>query len=113
MIGFTDVDTVRTQRGHQLTFEMTGRLYLEGEADINDWTVTGEPELHLVEPRGADGMTTCTQLVNRIPDVINAPPGFITVEKLPRPRYRTYPLGAYLDDRSGRRRPFRRSHMIG
>ena len=37
-------------------------------------------------------MTTCTQLVNRIPDVINAPPGFITIEKLPRPRYRTYPL---------------------
>ena len=29
---------------------MTGRLYLEGEADINDWTVTGEPELRLVNP---------------------------------------------------------------
>jgi len=101
VIGFTDVDTVRTHEGITLTFEMTGRLYLEGEADINDWTVNGEPELRLTNPAVPTQMTTCAQLVNRIPDVINAPPGFITMEKLPRPRYRTYPLGLYLDDRRG------------
>jgi 4-hydroxy-tetrahydrodipicolinate reductase len=100
VIGFTDVDMVRTHEGIALTFEMTGRLYLEGEADINDWTVTGEPELHLSNPAVPTQMTTCTQLVNRIPDVINAPPGFITMEKLPRPRYRAFPLGLYLDDRN-------------
>lgn len=99
VIGFTDIDTVNTDRGITLTFEMTGRLYLEGEADINDWTITGEPELHLSNPAVPTGMTTVTQLVNRIPDVINAPPGFVTIEKLPRPRYRTYPLGAYVHDR--------------
>jgi 4-hydroxy-tetrahydrodipicolinate reductase len=99
VIGFTDIDTVETDQGITLTFEMTGRLYLEGEADINDWTITGEPELHLSNPAVPTGMTTCTQLVNRIPDVINAPPGFVTIEKLPRPRYRTYPLGAYVRDR--------------
>jgi hypothetical protein len=97
VIGFTDVDTVSTEQGITLTFEMTGRLYVEGEADVNDWTFTGEPELHLSNPAVPTGMTTVTQLVNRIPDVINAPPGFVTMEKLPRPRYRTYPLGAYLD----------------
>jgi 4-hydroxy-tetrahydrodipicolinate reductase len=101
VIGFTDVDTIRSYEGITLTFEMTGRLYLEGEADVNDWIVTGEPELRLANPAVPTHMTTCTQLVNRIPDVINAPPGFITIEKLPRPRYRTHPLGLYLDDRSG------------
>ena len=75
VIGFTDVDTMSTEQGITLTFEMTGRLYLEGEADINDWTFTGEPELHLSNPAVPTGMTTVTQLVNRIPDVINAPPG--------------------------------------
>jgi 2,4-diaminopentanoate dehydrogenase len=99
VIGFTDVDTVRTHEGIELVFEMTGRLYHEGEADINDWDVTGEPELHLANPAVPTGMTTVTQLVNRIPDVINAPPGFITVEKLPRLRYRAFPLGVYLHDR--------------
>ena len=43
-------------------------------------------------------MTTVTQLVNRIPDVINAPPGFVTIEKLPRLRYRAFPLSQYLED---------------
>jgi hypothetical protein len=100
VIGFTDVDIVRSHEGITLTFEMTGRLYLEGEADINDWTVTGEPELRLLNPAVPTGVTTCTQLVNRIPDVINAPPGFITIEKLPRLRYRTFPLGMYVRDGS-------------
>lgn len=109
VIGFTDVDSVRTHEGITLSFEMTGRLYLPGEADSNDWTVTGEPELHLSNPAVPTGMTTVTQLVNRIPDVINAPPGFITMEKLPRPRYRTYPLGAYVQRRRRGRVHGRRS----
>ena len=98
VIGFTDVDTVRSHEGITLTFEMTGRLYLEGEADINDWTITGEPELRLLNPAVPTGVTTCTQLVNRIPDVINAPPGFITIEKLPPLRYRAFPLGMYVGE---------------
>jgi hypothetical protein len=98
VIGFTDVDTVRSHQGITLTFEMTGRLYREGEADINDWSVSGEPELRLMNPAVPTQMSTCCQLVNRIPDVINAPPGFVTIEKLPRLRYRTYPLGMYLEN---------------
>ena len=102
VVGFTDIDIVRTHEGMTLTFEMTGRLYKPGEADINDWTVTGEPELHLSNPAVPTGVTTVTQLVNRIPDVINAPPGFVTIEKLPRLRHRTHPLGAYVRDRGPR-----------
>jgi 4-hydroxy-tetrahydrodipicolinate reductase len=97
VIGFTDVDTARTQEGLTLTFEMSGRLYREGEADINDWTITGEPALRLVNPAVPTQITTCTQMVNRIPDVINAPPGFITIDELPPLRYRAFPLGLYLD----------------
>jgi 4-hydroxy-tetrahydrodipicolinate reductase len=104
VIGFTDVDTVRSHQGITLTFEMTGKLYREGEADINDWTVVGEPNLHLTNAAVPTMMSTCCQLVNRIPDVINAPPGFVTIEKLPGLRYRTYPLGMYVRDRGGRRR---------
>jgi 4-hydroxy-tetrahydrodipicolinate reductase len=40
--------------------------------------------------------TACTQVINRIPDVINAPPGFVTVSELPRLRYRHFPLQSYL-----------------
>jgi hypothetical protein len=96
VIGFTDVDEVETYEGPKLTFEMTGRLYREGEADINEWTISGEPELHLSNPRVPTQITTCTQLVNRIPDVINAEPGFVTMERLPKLRYRAFPLAQYL-----------------
>lgn len=96
VIGFTDIDVVETQEGPRLSFEMIGRLYKEGEADINEWTIEGEPELHLTNPRVPTGITTCTQLVNRIPDVINARPGFVTIEKLPKLRYRSFPLHQYV-----------------
>jgi 2,4-diaminopentanoate dehydrogenase len=96
VIGFTDVDTVETVQGPVLSFEMTGRLYLPGEADINEWSIKGEPDLHLSNPRVPTQITTCTQLVNRIPDVINAEPGFVTMEKLPKLTYRAFPLAAYV-----------------
>jgi hypothetical protein len=96
VIGFSDVDEVETYEGPTLTFEMAGRLYGEGEADMNEWTITGEPELHLSNPRVPTQITTCTQLVNRIPDVINAEPGFITMERLPKLRYRAFPLAQYV-----------------
>jgi 4-hydroxy-tetrahydrodipicolinate reductase len=98
VIGFTDVDEIETVEGPVLTFEMTGRLYREGEADINDWTLTGEPNLRLTNPEVPTQITTCTQYVNRIPDVINAPAGFVTVERLPKLRYRAFPLAQYLND---------------
>src|SRR5579864_3904600 len=63
VIGFTDVDIAHTHQGISLTFEMTGRLYLEGEADVNDWTVSGEPELRLSNPAVPTGVTTVTQRV--------------------------------------------------
>lgn len=96
LIGFTDVDTLRTHQGITISFENSGRLYLEGESDINEWTVTGEPELRLSNPALPTGMTSVTQLVNRIPDVLNAAPGLVTLDELPPPRYRTYPLGMYV-----------------
>jgi 4-hydroxy-tetrahydrodipicolinate reductase len=41
-------------------------------------------------------VATCTQVVNRIPDVVNAEPGFATVAELPRLRYRHPPLDSYV-----------------
>lgn len=77
-----------------LTFEMSGKLYGEHDSDINEWEFIGEPNLQLSNGSVPTQMTTCTQLVNRIPDVIDAPAGFVTVEKLPRLRYRAFPFEA-------------------
>lgn len=101
VIGFTDIDKIETTEGPSFTFEMSGRVYGESDGDINDWEITGEPNLVLSNGTVPTQVTTCTQLVNRIPDVINAAPGLVTMEKLPRLRYRAFPLHTYLNgDRS-------------
>lgn len=87
--GFTDIDRIETAEGPAFVFEMSGRVYGTGEGDINEWTIEGEPNLFLSNGTVPTQTTTCTQLVNRIPDVIAAPPGIVTVDKLPRLRYRT------------------------
>ena len=96
VIGATDVDTVATSEGLTFSFEMTGRVYKQGETDINEWSITGEPNLKLSNPDVPTAVTTVTQFVNRIPDVINAPPGFVTCEQLPPLKYRAFQLGMYV-----------------
>jgi 4-hydroxy-tetrahydrodipicolinate reductase len=96
VIGFTDVDEVTTREGTSLRFEMRGSLYDVDEADVNEWRIDGEPDVHVINPAVPTQLATCSQMVNRVPDVINAPPGFVTVEQLPRLRYRPHPLAQYL-----------------
>ncbi|MCV7322784.1 NAD(P)H-dependent amine dehydrogenase family protein [Mycolicibacterium confluentis] len=96
VIGMTDVDEICTAEGPRFVFEMSGRVYSEGDGDINEWAIAGEPDVVLSNGTVPTQLTTCTQLVNRIPDVINAPAGLVTVDKLPRLRYRARPLHEYL-----------------
>jgi 4-hydroxy-tetrahydrodipicolinate reductase len=97
VVGVVDRATVETREGPTFTFEMAGRIYAEGEVDTNQWVITGEPaELRLFNDCVPTPFTTCAQVVNRIPDVINAPPGFTTVDRLPKLRYRPFPLAHYV-----------------
>jgi len=97
VIGFTRIDEIQTEEGPEFVFEMSGRVYEPDQGDINEWSIEGEPNLMLSNGSVPTQLTTCTQLVNRIPDVIAAPAGFVTTEKLPRLRYRAFPLHTYLD----------------
>jgi hypothetical protein len=97
LLGVIDTATITSREGPSFTFEQTGCVYGPGQSDVNEWIVRGEPEeLRLRNDRVPTRLATCTQAVNRIPDVINAPPGFLTVADLPRPRYRHFPLHSYL-----------------
>lgn len=99
IIGQTDIDEVRTKEGVLLDMQLTGRLYRpdEDRGTVRiEWTVAGEPNLTLRVPNVPAAEVICAQLVNRIPDVINAQPGFVTLDALPPPRYHPLPLSAYL-----------------
>lgn len=96
VIGFADTDVLRTAEGPVLKLGLGGRLFRDGEQGVNEWRVVGEPELRLENPAVDTRRTAWTQLVNRIPDVIDAPPGLVTIAELPVPRLRVGPLAAHV-----------------
>jgi 4-hydroxy-tetrahydrodipicolinate reductase len=79
--------TATTAEGIDLVMEVCGKVYRPEDFDENNWTIHGEPvtELKMAGPKTVE--LTCATIVNRIPQVIAAPPGFTTLESLPRSRY--------------------------
>ncbi len=63
-----------------------GKVYAPGESDSNRWSLVGEPSLELHNDDLPTHLTTCSTLVNRIPDVIAAEPGYRTLDLLQPPR---------------------------
>lgn len=89
VIGFTDVDEVTTGQNITLRLEMTGKVYAEGETDSNFWEVRGEPTVGILSDNLATHYTTCGTLVNRIPQLLTAEPGYHTIDGLPQLQYQS------------------------
>ncbi len=93
LLGTVDTTEIQTTEGPRFKFSMEGRVYFEGEADTNYWHVKGEPELDLRNDRSSYRFTTCTSVINRIPDVITAEPGLVSLDRLGSPSYKHGVLG--------------------
>lgn len=94
--GMSAVVTADTKEGIILEAECIGKVYAPDEVDTNEWTVIGEPETTITVKQPATVELTCADIVNRIPDVINAEPGFVPTSQMPEPTYRTKALDEYL-----------------
>ena len=94
--GMSAVVTAETEEGITLEAECIGKVYAPDEVDKNEWTIIGEPETTIVVSQPATVELTCADVVNRIPDVINAEPGFIPTSQMPEPTYRTKALNEYI-----------------
>lgn len=87
--GMSAVVTTETQEGIVIESECIGKVYSKDDFDKNEWTVIGEPETTLVINRPATVELTCASVVNRIPDVMNARPGYVPTEEMGELTYKT------------------------
>jgi len=85
--GMSAVVTTETEEGITIISECIGKVYSENDCDKNEWTVYGEPDTTFVVTRPNTVELTCASIVNRIPDLIQAPKGFIPTSKMGELKY--------------------------
>lgn len=79
--GMSAVVTTETKEGIVIESECIGKVYSKEDYDKNEWTVEGEPTTSIVVAKPSTVELTCATIVNRIPDVINSVPGYVTTDK--------------------------------
>ena len=94
--GMSAVVTTKTKEGITLETQCIGKVYDETEFDRNEWTIEGEPNTTIVVEKPATVELTCATVVNRIPDVINAKPGYVPTNEMDELKYRVKPLNEYV-----------------
>lgn len=94
--GMSAVVTTTTKEGIVIESECIGKVYDSTDFDCNDWTVEGEPNTRVVVERPATVELTCATIVNRIPEVLMAPPGYFTTEFMPDNLYKADSLEKYV-----------------
>lgn len=94
--GMSAVVTTETEEGIVLETECVGKVYAPEEFDRNVWTVEGEPTTTITVDKPSTVELTCATVVNRIPDTINAAPGYVTTEKFGELNFKIKNLNEYV-----------------
>ena len=80
--GMSAIVTTETEEGITLETQCIGKVYSKEDFDKNEWTIEGEPNTTLVINRPSTVELTCATVVNRIPDVIKAEPGYVPTSRM-------------------------------
>ena len=95
-LGFSHPVSVDAPEGITFETECVGKIYNKDEFDTNVWTLYGEPETTCIVNQPATVELTCATLVNRIPQLIDAPAGYVTTDQFPYNEYMVKPMNEYV-----------------
>lgn len=96
-IGRSSWSQLETEEGITLRGTFYQTFAEDGFDARNTWTIKGDPDMRIVEEDMHGECVTQYDVINRIPDVINARPGLLTVKDLPKPMFRANKnLGTYV-----------------
>ena len=80
--GMSAIVTTETEEGITLETQCIGKVYSKEDFDKNEWTIERQPNTTLVINRPSTVELTCATVVNRIPDVIKAEPGYVPTSRM-------------------------------
>ena len=86
--GMSAVVTTLTEEGIMLETKCVGKVYAKDEFDINEWSIIGEPNTTITVKKPNTVELTCASIVNRLPDLIKAKPGFISTAQISELNYK-------------------------
>ena len=95
--GKNTITEVTTEEGITIRAEYAVKVFAEEEQPKRVWQLSGTPDMNVdYTAPGVPPISRATQLVNRIPDVLNMSPGLVTIDAYPPLKYRHKPLHNYV-----------------
>ena len=96
LIGNYVESTITTEENITLICDFVSKMTEEGDSDLNKWEIKGVPNINVITEHMQGGITTGSSMINRIPDVINAPAGIAEASQMPTPFFKVKKLNEYI-----------------